>query len=230
MILFTVSSIIVFSQEIVLDKNVDGQYHVTYGPNLRHFVQSYTGFGFIIPYSEEAGAGIVGGRSVEFITGTRYKLKILPFYSIGVDLSYRYMRYGISDEGIVYDDANPLTTASTVDKFLIGISSLGFEAFNRINVGRRGNILGNYIDIGLRWQWNYAGREKIKDTPDNVEGKIKTVRKGTGYIREFSKTAAFRVGYNKFILFGDYNLSGLFEPDWDLPELPPLSLGLQIAF
>ena len=219
-------------QEIVLDINVDKQYQNVKGPNMKHFIHFYAGSGLIMPFDEHSGAKINFSKSWDLIFGFRYKRKLLPFYAIGLDANLRYRKFGIQNEKLSYSAAYPLTMASKVDRFAIGIGSSGLEVYNRINIGSRGNILGNFLDIGLRGEWNFGTKEIINDRLENQESaeNIRTVRKNLKYIQNFSSVATIRIGFNKLIIFGNYQLTDLFKKQYNFVELPALSIGLQYNF
>ena len=221
------------AQDIVLDKDVDEQYTEEKGPNMRHYGHFYEGLAMLVPYNSESGASTEIGRSGEFVFGYRYKLKLLSFYAIGFDLSNRWVRYGIKSESdVLLVPSNPLSQASLVNKLSVGMTSLGAEAYNRINIGRRGNTLGNYLDIGIKAEWNYGRKLILKEKA--VSGayyeKSRTVEKNLNFIEKYSTIVTARIGINKFIIYGNYRISDLIASNFTTPELPPLTAGVQIAF
>lgn len=223
----------VAAQDVVLDKNVDEQYTEKRGPNMRQYGHLYEGFAFVIPYDEVAGASTEFGRSGSLVFGYRYKLKLLSFYAIGFDLSHNWTRYGIKPEDdVAVETGNPLSRASEVYRMGLGISSLGAEAYNRINIGKRGNVLGNYLDIGVKGNWNYARKLILKEkalSSDFYE-KSRTVQKNLNFIEKISTDITARIGINKFVIYGNYRFSDLIVSGYTTPELPPLTAGVQMVF
>jgi hypothetical protein len=223
-----------YAQDVVLDKNVDEQYSEKKGPNMRRYGHFYEGIGFVVPYKNVPGASTDFGRSGEFALGYRYKLKLLSFYAIGFDISNRWLRYGIKSEDAVGVDlaSNPLSQASQVDKMSLCLASFGGELYNRINIGRRGNVLGNFIDIGLKGEWNY-GRKillKKKAAAGDYYEKSRTVQKNLNFIEKFSTLITARIGINKVCIYGNYRFTDLITSGYSTPELPPLNAGIQLAF
>lgn len=222
------------AQDIVLDKNVDEQYSEKRGPNMRQYGHVYEGFAMVVPYDDNSGASTQVGRSGEFLLGYRYKLKLLSFYAIGFDLSHSWNRYGIKSEDAVPLDVanNPLSQASAVDKLSLVISSLGAEAYNRINIGKRGNTLGNYLDIGIKAQWNYGRKLILKEKAGDADyfEKRRSVENNLRFIEKYSTLITARVGINKYILYANYRFSDLIAAGYTTPELPPLTAGFQFAF
>ena len=222
------------AQDIVLDKKVDGQYQDKRGPNMRQYGHGYVGLGLVIPYQNNSGSMIDPGRSPEFTIGYRYKLKLLSFYAIGFDLSGNWIKYGIRAEHSVPADitSNPLSQARDADKLSMTISSLDAEVYNRINIGKRGNILGNYLDIGLKGEWNYMQKLVIRESPagDDYYSKSRIVQKNLSFIERFSTLVSARIGINKYIIYGNYRISELITAGYSTPELPPVTAGFQLAF
>jgi len=223
------------AQDVVLEKDVDEQYMEKKGPNMRYYGHFYEGIGTVAPYNNLKGATAESHRSSEFIFGYRYKIKLLSFYAIGLDVSNRWLRYGIKSEGVpgaAELASNPLSEAGLVDKLSMSLSSLGAEAYNRINIGKRGNVLGNFIDIGIKGEWIYGSRLILKSNA--AEGdyftKTREVRKKLDFIEQFSTLVTARIGINKIGIYGYYRLSDLIETEYTTPELPPLTVGLQVAF
>lgn len=222
------------AQDIIMDKNVEEQYSEKHGQNMRHYGQFYEAFGTFIPYNNNSGAKAVLGRSMEFTFGYRYKLKLLSFYAIGFDLSNRWQKYGIEAEDDVAVDisSNPFSQASQVKRLSLNVASLGAEAYNRINIGKRGNTLGNYVDIGIKGEWNYGRKMYLKEEApagDYFE-KSKTVQKNLSFIEKFSTIITARIGINKFCIYGNYRFSDIIVDGYTSPELPPLTAGVQVAF
>jgi hypothetical protein len=219
------------AQEIVLDKNVDNQYKEEMGPNMRQYGHFYEGIAFVVPYKSVSGARAQPGRSVEFNFGYRYKLKLLSFYAIGFDVSNRWVRYGIKSEG-AFVSANPLSLVNNVDKLSLGLSSLGAEAYNRINFGKRGNILGNYLDFGIKGEWNYSRKLIIKENAakGSYYEESRTVQRNLNFIEKVSTLVTARIGINKVCIYGNYRISDVIAAGYTTPEIPPLTAGIQLAF
>ena len=221
------------AQEIVLEKNVEDQYQREKGPNTSFFGQGYVAFASILNYDESTGAAINPWQSGQFIIGYRYKIKLLPFYSIGFDLGFRMNNYYLrGDKDNPYDSANPLTFKTGEKRHIFTNNGLGLELYQRINIGKRGNTLGNYLDIGIQGQWNVADVEEIVTNFDNADfvGRERLFNRRLKYVEEFSFGLSARIGIDKFVIYGNYRLSDIFKEDYQIPELPRLAVGLQYAF
>jgi hypothetical protein len=231
---FTLLGFTISAQDIVLDKNVDEQYQEKRGPNMRQYGHFYEGLAIVVPYNNLSGATTKFGRSASMVFGYRYKLKLLSFYAIGFDISTQFVRYGIKGEDslAVNLTANPLSQASQVKKLSLSVASFGAEAYNRINIGKRGDFLGNYIDLGIKGEWNYGRKLIIKN--EAVSGdyyeKNRIVQRNLNFIEKFSTLVTARIGINKVCIYGNYRISDLITKGYLTPELPPLIAGVQFAF
>jgi len=221
------------AQDVVLEKDVDEQYKGTKGPNMRHYRQFYFGFGGIADFDEEAGTSINPWKSGQAIFGYRYKLKLLSFYALGVDMNFKMNQYHFDgDDENPEDPTNPLANVIGEEKHSLVNNGIGLEFYQRINIGKRGNSLGKYLDTGIRGQWNMTNVEEYtlitKDDP--YVGKTKIINRKLNYLETFSYGLSARIGINKFILYSYYRLSDSFKPEFGIPELSRLSFGAQIAF
>lgn len=238
LLLYSLSSI--FSQDVLLDMDVEGQYKGTKGPNMRHYGHLYIGAGIVADFDEEPGTLIKWWRSGQFLFGYRYKLKLASFYALGIDARFSSIQYFFEDrEENVYDMMNPLTYNRDRDRHYLMNNGMGLEFYQRINIGKRGNTLGKYLDTGIWGQWNFSNLEDIlirTDEDDVFSRRVRIKNRQLTYIEPFSYGLTARIGINKFIVFGNYRLSDLFKsrisdsfPVVDIPEVPRFSAGLQLA-
>ena len=238
-ILFATATAGLFSQDVLIDKDVEDQYKGKTGPNMRHYGHFYVAYGLVTDFDEEPGTAIEWWRSGQYILGYRYKLKLLPFYALGLDLSYKRTQYYF--EGIdvnTFNVENPLTTNLERDRHRLINNGLGLEFYHRINIGRRGNTLGKYLDTGIRAQWNVSDMESIlikREDEDIPAQRVRIKNRGLTYIEPFSYSLTARVGLNKIMIHANYRFSDYFKNeiselnDVDIPELPRLVLGIQFA-
>lgn len=224
----------VFSQEVVIEKDVDEQYTGKKGPNLRYYGHFYIGAGMIADFDEEPGTEIKFLRSANMIFGYRYKLKLLSFYALGFDLNFNQHHYFMEgDKKNPFDPDNPLTFDTDEKKLSLTNNALALEVYQRINIGKRGNSLGKYLDLGVSGQWNYIVKETIKkefSDDQNFYGKSLEVRRKLDYIEDFQYDLTARIGINQLSFYGKYRMNDFFNDKFVMPELPRLSLGVQYAF
>jgi hypothetical protein len=227
------------SQEVILDMDVEEQYKGTKGPNMRHYGHFYLGGGFVVDFDEEPGTEIKWWRSGQFVFGYRYKLKLLSFYALGLGVRFTSTQYFFEGKGKnSYDILNPLTYNLERDRHYLLNNGIGLEAYQRINVGRRGNTLGKYLDTGIWSQWNIGNVEDILIRPEDDDVPSRRIRiknRQLTYVESIAYGVTVRIGFNKFLVYGNYRLSDHFKKEItenypvDIPELSRLSLGVQVA-
>ncbi len=220
-----------YSQTILLEENVKNDTVVkTNGPNLKNFSHLYVGYGMILGPSDGVGSNITTGLSYEISLGYRYKRKICNFYAIGFDVHYNTLSYRIAQ-----DDDKILPNISSHDKEKIIFHNWGAEVYNRFNFGKRGNQVGNFLDIGAYANWISNSVHYTKDDVasaninfNNAEV-VEVYNKKLLYTEDFSYGVKARVGINRYSVFAEYRLSDLFKSEYIYSELPRLTVGVEIG-
>jgi hypothetical protein len=222
-IIFLSISLGVFSQDILLQQNVKSDsIRPTYGPNLRNYLHGYFGLGFPL-FTNETVKYTKPGVSSSFNLGLRYKRRITNYLAVGLEL-------GIDATSYKLKQTDPKTIPDTIinvkEKFLI--STLMSSGYVRINVGRRGNYIGNYVDLGAYGGWNF--QKKHKTTNENEDGeKVRLSTTRLKYVENFSYGLLTRFGISRYTLTAHYRLSNIFKASYGMPELPRLIVGVEIG-
>ncbi len=212
-----------FSQEVLLQQNVKGDTLIpTRGPNLKHFLQGYIGLGFPL-YTNEDVTYTEFGTSTAVDFGMRYKRKLAEHFAIGMDIGVNLAAYKIKQE-----TGKTVPDSIINDKEKFQINSLASSVYTRINVGRRGNHIGNYLDLGVYGGWNCVKKHRTINE-NAADEKVKVVTSQLKYIENFSYGLLARVGVNRWVLKAGYRLSDIFAPAYAIPELPRLIVGLEIG-
>jgi hypothetical protein len=223
------------AQSVLIEENVK-KYDLdkpTYGPNLRHFTHFYIGYGFIVDKPRGNGIQIQHDWSHTLIVGYRYKLKIFNFLAIGTDFNYYYMVYYLKQ-----NSSKTVPNSILHDKEKLKFNNLGAEAWLRINFGRRGNYMGNFMDFGAFYNWGFSAKHFYQDRVDDKTNPymakvIRVTNRDLNYVEPFNYGVRARIGFNRFVIAGTYRLSNLFTQDFrdnvaDV-ELPRFSIGLQFG-
>jgi hypothetical protein len=220
---FLLISLGAFSQDILLHQNVKADtIRPTYGPNLRHYVHGYVGIGFPLPTSEESDY-IKKGLSTNLELGIRYKRKFTNYLSTGLDLGINSTSYKLKQY-----ESKTVPDESSNDKEKIQVNSIMGSGWIRINVGRRGNYIGNYMDLGAYGSWNFM--KKHKTTNQNEAGeKVKVSTSQLNYVENFSYGMMARIGAGRYAFTANYRISDIFEPAYSLSELPRLIVGIELG-
>lgn len=212
-----------FSQDILFFQNVKADtIRPAWGPNLKNFTYGFIGLGFPFNTSEPVNY-TKPGLSSAFDLGIRYKRKFTNYLALGLDL-------GLSSTAYKIKQSEPKTFPNTAvnDKEKLQVSALSGSAFIRINVGRRGNYIGNYMDLGAFGGWNF--QKKHKTTNENEAGeKVRVSTTKLKYIENFSYGFLARIGISRYALTAGYRLSDIFKTSYAMPELPRLIVGIEVG-
>jgi hypothetical protein len=221
--LFLSVSLSAFSQDILLQQNVKADtIRPAYGPNLRNYFYGYLGIGFPL-YTSEQVKYIKSGSSADIDLGLRYKRRITNYLAFGLDLGLNTTSYKLKQ-------SDPKTIPDTVvnDREKFQISTVSGSVYMRINVGRRGNYIGNYLDLGAYGGWNF--QKKHKTTNENQDGeKVRLSTTRLKYIENFSYGFLARIGVNRYAITAKYRVSDIFDSSYEMPELPRLTVGIEMG-
>lgn len=212
-----------FSQDILLNQNVRADsIRPTRGPNLKHFTHFYVGLGF--PVSTNGIENYtIPGLSTGLDLGFRYKRRINNYLATGLEL-------GINSTSFKLKQKEPKTVPDTIlnNKEKLQISCLKSSGYIRINIGRRGNYIGNYLDVGAYGDWNF--QKKHKTTNENEDGeKVRVSTTRLKYIENFSWGVLARVSVSRYAFTAHYRLSDIYKSDMAVPELPRLIVGVEVG-
>jgi len=221
--LFLSVSLSAFSQDILLQQNVKADsIRPTYGPNLRNYFYGYLGIGFPL-YTNEQVKYTKPGSSADIDLGLRYKRRITNYLAMGLDLGLNTTSYKLKQ-------SDPKTIPDTVvnDREKFQISTISGSGYMRINVGRRGNYIGNYLDLGAYGGWNF--QKKHKTTNGNQDGeKVRLSTTRLNYVENFSYGFLARIGINRYAITAKYRVSDIFNSSYEMPDLPRLTVGFEMG-
>ena len=227
------------AQDILLEEDVNADTsEVIKGPNKKKFSHNYYGLAFPVS-ADSMGSRINYGKSFELTFGRRMKWRLSNNYALGLDASYHLNSYSLRQT------ANKLLPNDSVHKKeRLRLHQLGLGFYNRFNFGKRGNYIGNFIDLGFRFDVPiitvHVTEDKITAGGINNGRKVKTKTNDLRFVEDFNYSAYFRLGLDKFVVTASYRLADLFITDPDLysqynnglkkyPELPLLNVGVEIG-
>ena len=214
----------IFSQNILLEKEVPDSLNSDTGPNKKNFLHPFISGGIFLPSGENLKIKPLGSFYYEF--GLRRKYKVNNTLSEGIDLSVSQQFYGIKQ---ISDKIFPDTVLYKSEK--LKINSINLILFQRINFGNRGNYMGYFVDIGITGSWNYGLRRitiaRLTDT-DNGD-KIKSIYFNPVYIERFGYGIIFRAGINRLVVQVKYNLSNIIKSSYYPDDIKGLCVGMQLG-
>lgn len=200
----------------------------TYGQNLKNFSHFYYGLGFIAGAGDNNGLKINYFMSNELTLGLRYKRKVNNFYALGADINCSIQNYNINQNSL-----KTFPNAILHDKEKLLTRELGLEFYNRFNFGKRGNYIGNFIDLAAYGQWDffptYVTIDNYKSGNAALAKKTKQIHSSLTYTNPFNYGLTARIGFNKYVFYGSYRLSNIFKDSSQFPELPGIIIGIQLG-
>ena len=239
-ILLTLLSSDLYGQELLLSETVSSDTLImSEGPNTKKFSHSYIGLAFAVG-PDLPGSRINYGKSFEFTIGQRTKWRVNNFYAIGLDMIYHVNSYSLKQEK---DKLLPNDSIHSREKIKFHNIGLGF--YNRFNYGKRGNYMGNFVDVGMQFDVPFAASITSKDDLNLAgqnNGRVETTKTTKlRFLTDYNYSGYLRLGFNKVVVTASYRLSDLFRSDPTLftkynnglskyPELPVLHIGIQMSF
>lgn len=218
-----------FGQEILLEQDLETDtLEDKRGPNLKNFSHMYFGYGFVVGPAEATGSEVAYGKSTDFNVGFRYKRRISNLYALGFDLAY-----GVTSFNLKQQQGKLLPDTILHESEKINFNHFGLMIYNRFNFGKRGNVLGNYIDLAAYGNYEFSVKHIYTERhlkPNAANANItKVVNRQLTYTNPFNYGVQARLGFNRYVFYGSYRLSELFKSEFIYPELPRLIIGLQIG-
>ncbi|NOZ45915.1 MAG: hypothetical protein GXO79_03945 [Chlorobi bacterium] len=216
------------AQEVLLEETpVSDSLHTNFGQNYKNYGHFFLSTGFIAGQNN-SGSEIIYGLSRQFNFGYRYKRRVTNYYALGFEGNISNSSFQLKQ-----NSTKILPNDSIHTNERISVNALNLEFYNRFNFGKRGNIIGRFIDLGFFVNYNYKVKNVVKDVlpVQNLfsASKVKEVYTGLNYIENLGYGISVRVGINRYVLFTQYRLSNLVANNGNLPELPGLIIGFQIG-
>lgn len=195
------------------------------GQNGKNFYHAFIKYGFVLGTNEAQARALKYGNSGQFSFGFRYKRKIGRTTDFLASFAYTNTYFYFQQ-----DTSKSFPSKAVHESEKLSYNDLGLELAYRINMGKRGNIIKNYIDFAaygnISTGINHSYTEK-NIVPGAQYTEIRNYN--LNYTNIFSYGAVVRVGYKKYNIYALYRLSQLFKNSYALPELSPLVVGLELG-
>ncbi|MET4104971.1 hypothetical protein [Hymenobacter sp. UYP22] len=200
---------------------------VGYGPNRAFFQHLFLGYAAVAGRPAGPGADLRYWASSEPFAGVRYKFKLSKALATGFDVRYARLVYSLEQ-----NSRKQLPTAQLHQQESIVLSQLHLEPYVRLGFGRRGNVIGRYLDVSGWGGWVMASTHRTQDQPGPTGSKrINTVEHGLGYVRRWPYGVGARLGAGRYALLGRYRLSDTFTASANpaYAELPRWLVGFELG-
>ena len=159
--------------------------------------------------------------------GYRFKRKINNIYSLGWIINCNLKSFDIKQNAL---KIFPTNIISEKEKLLTRNLALGL--YNRFNFGKRGNYIGNFIDVGANFEWNFYPTFVINNKNifnASLSGNTKQIQSNLKFNNASNYCIAAALGFNKYVIYSTYRLSNIFRNSFNFPELPRFIVGLQLG-
>lgn len=203
------------------------------GPNYKHFHQLYLNYGFFIPLGDAKEVETNLWKSAVFSIGWRYKRKLTNWFAAGMGLSYTKSVLSIK-QNENKQIPNNIQHAEEKLKF----NNLKLELYTRFNFGKRGNVIGKFIDIGGYMEYAFSVKHYYKDnfdknSPPYYSGVREINETDLSYIKKFNYGLKTRLGINRWVITASYRLSNLLTDDYKNTVgdyiFPRLAVGVELG-
>lgn len=221
-VLFLMLTMGINAQDVLMQEEVNlSDSKPKYGQNLATYRHFYYDVEFPV-YENLPGNKIEYGTSFNYTLGLRNKFKLCKHDDVGFEVYFMKNRFSMDKSIYQIIDAYP------VDMMLYKFSSFGVSAFNRINFGKRGNMIKGYMDIGA-YGGIFVRKRSELEYKDSQEQKVQIVTSKLKNVNDLNYGALVRFGWKSYALKAIYRLSDYFKKDSGLNELPRLSIGAEIG-
>jgi hypothetical protein len=196
-----------------------------YGPNRAFFRHLFLSYAPIVGQSD--GAELHSFRSAEFSLGARHKYRLSQATAVGYDLRYTRLNYSLKQTA---DKVVPTSVQHYSEALVLHQAVL--EPYMRLNIGRRGNVVGHYLDL-TGWGGWVAGTVHTYEDRPGAPGASRTVvhERGLNYLRRWPAGVGARLGSNRYAAVVRYRLTDTFTEAaaTRYPEMPRWAAGLELG-
>jgi len=201
------------------------------GPNRAFYAQELFQLGAIVGPQEYGYPA--NPWSASFSYGFRMKAKLCSWNAFTFDFGYHLDRFSMNQKQVKLPPFDP----ARHKRQTLSANSLYFSFCDRVNIGRRGDVLGRWIDFGGYGEWIFRATDFYVDqhydsnSPSGYNFKTKTRIARLPYIDKFDYGFTVRFGGEMFALFADYRMSDLIKASAtpNGHDLPRLAIGIDLA-
>ena len=170
--------------------------------------------------------------SYSILYGFRMKLKLWSWESVVMDLGYHYDRYSLRMDT---PRLSPLENSNHQREKIV-IHNFSGAICDRINFGRRGNVMGLYPDLGVYGDYGfynsnvYVNQYYVSNSPSGYHYKVKTKINRLPYLEKFNYGLTARIGGDYGGIFVLWRWNDLIKQSYTNIErdLPKLTVGIEV--
>jgi len=190
-----------------------------FGQNRAYYLHYFIGFGGYVSYDKQEQWANTLGKSYDLDFGMRVKLRLTNWLAAGSVFTYNIQNFNFANPNFSFipNASLPETQKLVNQGFFMG-------PYLRINVGKRGNQIGKYIDLGFFYNLT-AGRIKEK-YDDQIVDKVVVVK--PNYIESYQYGPYVNIGYQRLSVFAKYRMNRIFDETY-LKDASNLTIGIQVG-
>tara|TARA_B100000768_G_C11284793_1_gene381630 strand:+ start:1131 stop:1844 length:714 start_codon:yes stop_codon:yes gene_type:complete len=231
-ILSLLSTTTLYSQEIVLERNVADDRDSVEDDNSKS--QLRWGYNLTLDALDSLNT-LWSSTSINY-NGMKL-FRPVKFYSLGLNYGIQFDNFKLDQ-----DSANLLSLNHINDRQHLHLYTGRIGLTNRFHLGKHGIKEGAFIEIGAVGAIRITSRMKIENEIEpKAQGnagaeEVNMTYKRLQYIELLQYYATAAIGRNGLALYGEYRISNLFKKyeairnDIKLPEIAPLNIGLRVEF
>lgn len=198
-----------------------------YGPGRAFYQHLYLGYAPVVGAAAGPGAPLRYPQSGELFAGVRTKWRVSGAAAVGIDARFAYLRYQLRQTS-----GKQVPGPQPHYREALSLTQLQLEPFGRLSFGRRGNVVGHYLDLSGWGSWAPTTAHTYEDRPGTGQGGRTLVREvRPAYLHRWHWGAGARLGSGRYALLARYRLSSTFggAAPATYPELPRWLLGLEVG-
>ncbi|UPL50775.1 hypothetical protein [Hymenobacter sublimis] len=198
-----------------------------YGPNRAFYRHLFIGYAPVVGAPAGPGADLRPFKSAEFFVGVRQKYRLTQTLATGFDVRYARLAYHLRQ-----NSQKILPTSTVHHSESLVFSQLQLEPYLRFSYGRRGNVIGNYLDVSGWGGWAMGASHHYEDQPGTGGGKrTVVVERDLRYVRRWPFGVGARLGSGRYVATARYRLSDTFNAQANpaYVELPRWVVGLELG-
>jgi len=216
----------VFSQQVILRDFLSvNTEKPAKGPNSSYYSHFYGSWGINVKM-QKPETDIRPLSSYRYSLGHRHIIRLNNHIATGFNLELSANRFSIKQK-----EGKNVHDSILHDKEIFLINSIEGSWYLRFNFDkRRGAYIGHFLDLGAFGGYNYKRNRFIQNTTTPFNSVTKLTYRKIGYINDFQYGLFARIGFNRYVLFGRYRMSDIFETEKGFSQLPAWCLGIEVGF
>lgn len=209
-----------FGQDVVID-STDPSYH----QNKKYFFYSFIKYGFVVGSNDLDKNTLLYGKSGQFSFGGRLKRKISAHSNVMLSIAYQNSFFYFKQ-----DTLKSFPSLGIHEKEKMNMHDLLLELNYRLNVGKQGNVIRNYIDIGIFGAFTTSATHTYLEKNAQANAEFTEVKNyNLAYIYPINYGLIARVGHKNISVYGSYRWNSYFKNAYAIPELSKYTIGLELG-